>query len=109
MKKQGIMFWIIMLLVAIGIVNGIFVSHAISLANIIVPVAIVGIVFLLYKFPPRKYRKQQQPKIKPSARTMAKIAAEQRRGPSSEKRKSYPFQVIDGHKGKNDDDLPKYH
>ncbi|RRJ66484.1 hypothetical protein EHV15_28830 [Paenibacillus oralis] len=109
MKKQGIMFGIIMLLAVIGIVDAVFVRRTLGLANIIVPVAILGVVFLLYKFPPRKYRKKQQPKIKPSARTMAKVAAEQRRSSSSERRKSYPFQVIDGHKGKNDDDLPKYH
>lgn len=109
MKKQSIMFGIIMLLGVFYLVDGIFVRHTISLASVIIPVAVVGIVFLLYKFPPRKYRKQQQPKIKPSVRTMAKVAAKQRRSSSSEKRKSYPFQVIEGHKGKNDDDLPKYH
>lgn len=107
MKKQGIMFWIIALLVVFYIVDGLFVSQSIAWGSIIVPVAVVGIVFLLYKFPPRKYRKQH-PKIKPSARTMAKVAAE-RRPAAGEKRKHYPFQVIEGQKGKNDDDLPKYH
>lgn len=107
MKKQGIMFWVIVLLVAIGIIDSLFVSHRIPLSSILVPVAVIGIVFLLYKFPPRKYRKAQ-PKIKPSARTMAKVAAE-RKPVRNEKRKAYPFQVIEGQKGKNDDDLPKYH
>ncbi|MGG6309730.1 hypothetical protein [Paenibacillus macerans] len=107
MKKQGIMFWVIVFLVAFGIVDGLFIRHTIAWGGVIVPVAVVGIVFLLYKFPPRKYRKPQ-PKIKPSARTMAKVNAE-RRPAAGEKRKAYPFQVIEGQKGKNDDDLPKYH
>lgn len=107
MKKQGIMFWVIVLLVGVGIIDSLFVSHRIPWSSIIVPVAVIGIVFLLYKFPPRKYRKAQ-PKIKPSARTMAKVAAE-RKPARSDKRKAYPFQVIEGQKGKNDDDLPKYH
>ncbi|MBW4839350.1 MAG: hypothetical protein KZY74_08130 [Paenibacillaceae bacterium] len=107
MKKQGIMFWVIVLLVAFYIIDGLFISHQIAWGSIIVPVAVVGIVILLYKYPPRKYRKTQ-PRIKPSARTMAKVAAE-RKPARTEKRKAYPFQVIEGQKGKNDDDLPKYH
>lgn len=108
MRKQGIMFWIIVLLVAFYIIDGLFIKHQIEWSSIIVPVAVFGIVFLLYIYPPKKYRKAQQPKIKPSARTMAKVAAE-RKNPRTEKRKTYPFQVIEGNKGKNDDDLPKYH
>lgn len=57
MKKQGIMFWVIVLLVAIGIIDSLFVSHHIPLSSILVPVAVIGIVFLLYKFPPRKIPK----------------------------------------------------
>jgi len=29
--------------------------------------------------------------------------------PASAKKKNYPFQVIEGKKGKNDDQMPKYH
>ncbi|WP_068785155.1 hypothetical protein [Paenibacillus phocaensis] len=108
MKKQGIMFWVIVLLVAVYLIDGLFISHQIAWGSIIVPVVVVGVVFLLYKFPPRKYRKSQ-PKIKPSARTMAKVAAERKPARGESKRKAYPFQVIEGQKGKNDDDLPKYH
>ncbi|MFD1176233.1 hypothetical protein ACFQ3W_07970 [Paenibacillus puldeungensis] len=105
MKKQLFAFWIIALLAVVGIMDNLFVNG--NWINIIVPVAVVGIVFLLYKYPPAKYRKQH-PKVKPSARTMAKVSAE-RRSTGGEKRKHYPFQVIDGQKGKNEDDLPKYH
>ncbi|WP_059052352.1 hypothetical protein [Paenibacillus senegalimassiliensis] len=106
MRRQRIFLWIIAFLSVFGIIDGLFLSKHIPIGNVIVPLAVVAIVFLLYKYPPRRYRKQH-PKIKPSARTMAKVAAERRS--TTEKRKAYPFQVIEGQKGKNDDDLPKYH
>ncbi len=107
MRKQGIIFWVVLGLAAIGIVNSMLAG---GLLNWLIPVVLVGIVFLLYKFPPAKYR-SKSPKVKPSAKTMAKVAktAPQRRSDSTPKRKSYPFQVIEGHKGKNDDGQPKYH
>ncbi|MEF2964473.1 hypothetical protein V3851_01410 [Paenibacillus sp. M1] len=108
MRKQGVLFWIVIAFALLGIINGLFGRGPLELATIIIPLIIVGVVFLLYKFPPRKYRRQKAPKIKPSARTMAKVAAE-RRTASGAKRKSYPFRVIEGQKGKNEDDLPKYH
>ncbi|WP_435925101.1 hypothetical protein [Paenibacillus sp. DYY-L-2] len=107
MKKQAILFWILIALAVFSIVDGLFNGGTFRIGGLIIPLIVVGIVFLLYKFPPRKFAKQK-PKVKPSARTMAKVAAE-RRPPSGKKRKSYPFQVIDGNKGKNEDDLPKYH
>lgn len=105
MKKQAILFWIVIVFASFYILDGLFVKRN---PTLLIPLLLVGIVYLLYKFPPRKYRKPKGPKIKPSARTMAKIAAE-RRPAAGAKRKSYPFQVIEGQKGKNDDDLPKYH
>lgn len=107
MRGQRIFLWIIAFLSVFGIIDGLFLSKSISTGSIIVPLAVVAIVFLLYKYPPRRYRRQH-PKIKPSARTMAKVAAE-RRSTATEKRKAYPFQVIEGHKGKDNEDLPKYH
>lgn len=79
----------------------------------LIPVALIVLVYVLYKYPPRRYRKG--PKIKPSAKTAAKMAAENRRSANSftssskGKRKAYPFQVIEGQKRKNDSDQPKYH
>ncbi|RCX23131.1 hypothetical protein DFP94_101725 [Fontibacillus phaseoli] len=106
-KKQAILFWVVIGLAAFSIINGLFAGGSFRLGGLLIPLIIVGVVFLLYKYPPRKYKKQT-PKVKPSARTMAKVAAERRQA-SGTKRKSYPFQVIEGQKGKNDDDLPKYH
>ena len=108
MKKQAIVFWLLIAFAAFGIIGGLFGRGRAHWSTILVPVLVVGIIFILYKYPPRKYRKQN-PKVKPSARTMSKLAAERRTASSGQKRKSYPFQVIDGQKGKNEDDIPKYH
>lgn len=102
MKKGFFIFWITIGLAVFGIVGGGF-----KLGHILPPLIVFGAVFLLYKFPPKKYRKSTASKIKPSARTMAKVNSERRQS-TPEKRKHYPFQVIEGQKGKNDD-TPKYH
>lgn len=107
MKRQAIIFYLTLGLAVFAIIDGLFGRGGMNWISLTIPLLIIGIVFLLYKFPPRKYRRQQ-PKVKPSARTMAKLASE-RRQTTGNKRKHYPFQVIDGQKGKNDDDYPKYH
>ncbi|MNI28382.1 hypothetical protein D3C76_115300 [compost metagenome] len=113
MKKQAIIFWFTILMAAFGVVAAIG-SGSIRLGSILIPIIIFAVVFLLYKFPPKKFQRgHSRVKVKPSARTMAKIAAEKRGSANtqnhSSKRKHYPFQVIDGQKGKNDEDYPKYH
>lgn len=108
MKKQAVIFWSVIGLAAFGIGNALFGNGMMDWSSLLIPVIIGGIVFLLYKYPPKKYRKARHPKVKPSARTMAKLEAE-RRTASKQKRKHYPFQVIEGNKGKNDEDMPRYH
>lgn len=109
MRKQSIIFWFVIALAAIGVINGLLGFGGIHWSNYAIPILLAAIVFLLYKFPPKKYnRKSQAPKIKPSLKTMTKVAGDKR--PSSRpKKKQYPFQVIEGSKGKSDDELPKYH
>lgn len=118
MKKQTIIFWTAIILAAFAIVDGLFARGSINPISVLIPVLVLGTIFILYKYPPKKYRKKSTPKVKPSARTMAKVANEHRKttsattngvNGSNNKRKHYPFQVIDGQKGKNDDDYPKYH
>ncbi|MFC7681904.1 hypothetical protein [Paenibacillus sp. GCM10028914] len=106
---QYIVFWMMIALAALWLVTNIFSPQ------VFIPLIIVGVVFLLYKFPPTRFSKNRHPKVKPSKRTAAKMAARtvtnRKNSNPSSKRKQYPFQVIDGQKGKNDppDDLPKYH
>lgn len=108
MRKQALIFWVLIGLAAIGIANSMLTG---GILNWLIPVILVAAVFLLYKFPPAKYR-SKSPKVKPSVKTMAKIAktTPQRRSDAAPKRKHYPFQVIEGNKGKNEDgQQPKYH
>lgn len=109
LRIQMIAFWIIIALAALGILKGLFT------AQYLIPLAVVGVVYLLYKFPPTRFGKNKRPKVKPSKRTAAKMAAKtgtpRKSSSPSPKRKQYPFQVIEGQKGKQDpsDDVPKYH
>lgn len=88
-------------------------NQPVFLRQLIIPLIIVGIVYLLYRFPPRRLSKR--PKVKPSKRTAAKVATQNqplRKNSHQGKRKQYPFQVIEGQKGKSgdsSDDVPKYH
>jgi len=107
MKKQAILFWSMIGLAAFGVINALFGKGQMNWSSLLIPAILVGVVVWLYKFPPRKYR-AKHPIVKPSARTIAKLAAQQRQS-SGPKRKHYPFQVIEGNKGKNDEDIPRYH
>lgn len=106
MRKGRIIFWTAILLALIGLFSTFIDRNGINWFRLLPPILVIGGVWLLYKYPPGKYKSTRSPKVKPSARTMAKVA-NQKRSPN-EKRKHYPFQVIEGHKGK-DDDHPKYH
>ncbi|MCP1185489.1 hypothetical protein [Paenibacillus sp. 1781tsa1] len=110
MNKQAILFWTFIALAAVGVLT--WLGNA-SPSRIIIPLVVFGAVFLLYKYPPRRWAsKAKLPKIKPSARTMAKVNAQssaRKSSGSSKKRKDYPFQVIQGQKGKSDEDIPKFH
>ncbi|WP_440394884.1 hypothetical protein [Paenibacillus sp. SAF-054] len=75
---------------------------------LLIPFLVFGVVFLLFKYQPGRGKSRKAPKIKPSARTMEKVAAAKKTHTAG-KRKHYPFQVIEGSKGKNDDQQPKYH
>ncbi|NOU72227.1 hypothetical protein GC098_12460 [Paenibacillus sp. LMG 31458] len=74
----------IAILIAIGLL--------VSLRTLFIPILVLGIIFLLYKFPPSRWRK---PSIG--------------RGPAKGKRKNAKFRVINGSKDSDSDDLPKYH
>lgn len=74
----------IAILIAIGLL--------VSLRTLFIPILVLGIIFLLYKFPPSRWRKNS-------------IG----RGPTKRKRKNAKFRVINGSKDSDSDDLPKYH
>ncbi|SDO09744.1 hypothetical protein SAMN04487897_10875 [Paenibacillus sp. yr247] len=74
----------ISILIAIGLL--------VSLRTLFIPILVLGIIFLLYKFPPSRWKKTS-------------IG----RGPAKGKRKNAKFRVINGTKESESDDFPKYH
>ncbi|OWA37027.1 hypothetical protein B9G55_02825 [Saccharibacillus sp. O16] len=128
MRRPGIAGFIILGLAALGI----FQIISKPSWDWLIPLAVVAIVTLLYFLLPNAKRPSgfrqggsKQPKIKPSARTQEKLARMSSSGGSAskpsasrgskpapttaKKRKNYPFQVIEGRKGKDDDNIPKFH
>lgn len=113
MRRHAIIFWTAVSLGGLGLLA--YLIDPNTRMQLLIPLIIVGIVYVLYKFPPRRFSKR--PKVKPSKRTAAKLAGKnqtiRKSTPTSKtsKRKQYPFQVIDGNKSKSDssEDLPKYH
>lgn len=111
MIRHALIFWSAILLAVIGLVDGVVNFSFSSLTRWMVPLILFAVLYLLYKYPPRKFANssRSKTKVKPSQKTMVKVAGLRKSHASSGKRKSYPFQVIEGSKGKNDDHLPKYH
>lgn len=91
----------IMALTCIGLVY-VFILDPIGF---IIPILVLGGIFLLYKYPPSFLRgacsNTSRTQVKQSRSTVAKSRAKKPRSKTS------PFRVIEG--GKDDDDLPKYH
>ncbi len=71
----------------------------------VIPVVVLGGIFLLYKYPPafleRARGNSSRSHVKPGRSSQAKSRT------SKPRSKTVPFRVIEG--GKDDDDLPKYH
>ncbi|NGZ74161.1 hypothetical protein [Saccharibacillus alkalitolerans] len=127
MRKPGTAGWIILALAAIGLFK-LITEPSITW---LIPLALVAVVALLYFLLPNARRPggfrspgaPKRPKVKPSARTQEKLARMSSSGSSkppaprsgkapaapAKKRKNYPFQVIEGRKGKDEDDIPKFH
>ncbi|WP_270170433.1 hypothetical protein [Paenibacillus sp. SYP-B4298] len=99
MRKMSPALIVIIVLAAIGL--------AANLDQYVIPIVVLGAIFLLYKFPPKPLRRngtQGRPGV--SARPRATSSPSHR---SKTSRKNIPFRVIEGGKDDNQDDLPKYH
>ncbi|MWV45056.1 hypothetical protein GRF59_15640 [Paenibacillus sp. HJL G12] len=108
MIRHALVFWITVVLAVLGVIDDIFFFKAGHLSKLLIPILVFVVILGLYKYSSSRYTKKPRVKVKPSARTMEKVAAA-KRSQSGGKRKHYPFQVIEGSKGKNDDQQPKYH
>ncbi|NBI27548.1 TMEM8 family protein [Chengkuizengella marina] len=85
-SRQRFIFYVILGLIAIGIVSSAFTNPG----NFIIPLLVFGLVFYLYKFPPKKYRNRKYENV-------VKLQKKQKR-----RRRKHKFKVIDGNKNKND-------
>lgn len=66
--------------------------------QLIIPLVVFGIIFLLYKFPPGRSRRGYRPPPSPGR---------SRRHAQPARKKPAPFKVIEG--SRKDDDRPRYH
>ena len=94
-RRFSISAYIIFGLIAIGILASILDS----LSSYLIPIAVFGIIFLLYKFPLSRWSGGNKGARKTSSYKVN----------SREKKKPSPFRVIQGNKNLSDDDPPKYH
>lgn len=95
-RGQGQKIWFYVI-VGLGVI-GILTTLLRDIAGAIIPIVVLGGVFLLYKFPPSKWKSMMR-----SASTWTDS-----NGPSRHKTKRAKFRVIPGTK-RDDDDTPKYH
>lgn len=94
-RRMDPLFIVILVLMAVGIIITLMENPF----NLVVAAVIFGGVFLLYKYPPARWRKSQSRKPAPSSSSRMK---------SKTKRKHVPFRVIQGNK-RDDDDSDKPH
>ena len=111
MLKHGVIFFSVM---ALAIFQFIVLAVSGAWSQLIFPIILAGLMFWFYLKPPAGYAnsRKKQPKVKPSAATMAKLGQSKNgaKSTTTKKRKDYPFHVIEGNKrDKDDSDLPKYH
>jgi hypothetical protein len=113
MIRHALIFWISVLLAVVGVVTGITDYGPGWLFWTLLP-ALLLFALLIYGYRLTQKKPKHGPggtrsKVKPSQKTMAKVAGVRKTQATPGKRKTYPFQVIEGSKGKNDEHLPKYH
>ncbi|BBI33058.1 hypothetical protein [Cohnella abietis] len=96
--------WFIVVLVFMGI--GLVSSFAQrSTESWLIPVVLVSIVFLLYKFPPTRWR---NPPSRGRTQGRGPRPDFRRTAAKADKRRTSPFTVIEGRKNK-EDEPPRYH
>jgi len=106
-RRFGPVAILMIALIAVGIVGQIIRGAT----TLLIPIILVAIVFLLYKFPPNRWgrsssaekSKYRQAAIKSQRRNLAK-----EREDKNAKRRTANFRVIEGSK-KRDEEPPRYH
>lgn len=84
--------YVIGVLIAIGLLS--------NLRQLIIPVVVFGVIFLLWKFPPARWKRPTRVRSQASSYAKAKS--------TKDKRKPIPFKVIQGNKKDDKDSDPPY-
>ncbi|HZG85103.1 hypothetical protein [Paenibacillus sp.] len=97
-QRQKILFYVILGLIAVGILSSLFRNPG----GMLIPIIVLGGVFLLYKFPPHRWKSfsfRAKPRYAPPS--------PKEKGRKTQRAK---FRVIQGSKRDDDNDnVPKYH
>lgn len=97
--------YVLLALFAIGFVNEIIYGAR----TLLIPIILIAIVFLLYKFPPSRFRNGFKGRSNEARyRQAAKGQARNRREAEKAKTRTATFRVIEGTKPR-DDEPPTYH
>lgn len=105
-NRMPIWFAASLALIAIGIASSIMRGGS----TLIVPVVIIAIVWLLYKFPPTRWSKggsERSSYARAASQSKKRQQAKEAAAPKPRK-SAAPFRVIEGNKGR-DDEPPTYH
>ena len=98
-------FVILLVLIAIGLADTLFRGWQ----SFIIPIALVAIIYLLYKFPPNRWgRSSSAYRGSGGYRPGPSVRKSQPKSQPKQQRRPSPFRVIEGRKG-NDDEPPRYH
>jgi len=89
MKQKGVLYWILLILFIIGVVESIFANPT----GMLIPLLVFGAIYYFYKHPEKLYR-------------LFNSNVSYRSHNQTKKKRKNPFIII---KGKKDDDQPKYH
>ncbi|THF75923.1 hypothetical protein [Cohnella fermenti] len=108
-RRYGPVAIVLFALIAVGIVGQILRGAS----SLLIPVVLIAIVYLLYKFPPNRWGRSSSGESSKYRQAAAKsrqrgLAKEREESQSRAKRRAAPFRVIEGNK-KNDEEPPRYH
>ncbi|MFC3800134.1 hypothetical protein [Cohnella sp. GCM10012308] len=106
-KRNRMPTWFVafLVLVAIGIASSILNGGQ----TLIVPVVLIAIIWLLYKFPPARWSRGGSARSDyQRAAAQSKKRQQTKETAAKPRRSSSPFRVIEGNKGR-DDEPPTYH
>jgi hypothetical protein len=100
-QRQQIWFYVFAGLAVLGILN----MFRMNPMGVILPVIVIGVIFLLYKYPPSRWRGTSASNYRTKTRGTSDGRTHQKRTAKRAK-----FRVIPGTKRDDDkDNLPKYH